>query len=277
MKTGLLLTAAVGVAGLIAILGQPKPEGTNTSAPDAVPSAADPNAPSAPAVNPSLSGQVKEAIDVAQYTYLRLSTAQGEAWAAVSKATVAVGSNVSIADATRMDHFESPTLKRTFDVIYFGNLQGAAEAAPEPDFGPDLDPETLPPGHPPIGAGTAVPGNSEVTQTAPLPQVAVKPAVGENAATIASLFADRAKLAGGLVRVRGQVVKATLDVQGKNYFRLRDDSGGLPEQRELVVASAARATRGDVVTFEGTVRTNVDLGIGFTYPVLLEDAHLAQP
>jgi hypothetical protein len=224
--------------------------------------------PLSPAPETSLAGEVREAIDVAQYTYLRLLTQEGsEIWAAVSKAPVSVGSRVSIIDAARMTNFESATLKRTFDVIYFGNLGAGGASGPS---------GALPPGHPPLDGQGAVNSPHGSAATPALPSaVKVEPATGKNAFTIAALFAQRSSLEGKPVRVRGQVVKAT-PVQGVTYYRLRDGSSTDPAAAELVVRSSAAAASGQIVIFEGSVRTNVDVGIGFAYPVLLQDAQLVE-
>lgn len=286
MKTAVLLSAVVGVAALVAVTAKPPSEaGPAVSPVAAAPPSPGPDSVSGPEDGASLSGQVRETMDVAQYTYVRLATAAGEVWAAVSKAPVSVGSQVTIADATRMEHFESPTLKRTFDVIYFGNLAGQgsgsdARAGAAPPLAPGAEDDALPPGHPAIGDAAGEPSHAEPATppaAAPIASVDVPPATGKNAKTIAALYAEASKLEGRQLRIRGQVVKATLDVQGKNYFHLRDSSGEAAEPRELVVASSARAERGDVVLFEGTLRADVDVGIGVKYPVFLADAKLVQP
>ena len=68
-------------------------------------------------------------MDAAGYTYMRLKTANGEVWAAVQKVAVKKGSDVTITNAMAMNNFESKTLKRKFDVIFFGNLGPATGAA----------------------------------------------------------------------------------------------------------------------------------------------------
>jgi hypothetical protein len=290
MRTGILMGAALAIAAVTGFVAQQRPSAApsypavarsgamgDAFASDEPPSAA----PSDP-----LRGRVREVIEVAQYTYLRLATAQGEVWAAVSKAPIVVDSEVTVENPTRMDHFESVTLKRTFDVIYFGNLPtGAAVASgqmppghPRVDRGPSDSASELPPGHPRIdGAATVPPGHgaaASVTPTNGSPDVAVPRASGGNAHTIGELFAAGAKLEGKRVRVRGQVAKVTAGVMGKTYLRLRDGSSARPEERELVVTSQAEARVGTVDTFEGTLRTQVDVGIGFRYPVLLSDAQV---
>jgi hypothetical protein len=215
----------------------------------------------------ALQGRVREVIDVAEYTYLRLATTTGEIWAAVSKTPVALDSDVAIENPTRMENFESTTLKRTFDVIYFGNLQSGGAA----------DKTALPAGHPSIDGEPSSPHahgspSTPAEESAGVANVKVPRAVGGNAHTIGELFAEAAKLEGKLLRVRGQVVKVTAGVMGKTYLRLRDGSSDRAEERELVVTTQAEPRVGDVSTFEGTLRTSVDVGIGYKYPVLLADA-----
>ena len=288
MRTGILMGAAVVIAAGIGLVAQQRPSGplphpaaaARTGAPGDL---FDSDEPAAESPSDSLKGRVREVIDVVQYTYLRLATAQGEVWAAVSKAAIAVDSDVTVENATRMEHFESATLKRTFDVIYFGNLPTAGAVAPgglppghpSIDGAPSAPADGLPPGHPSIDGVAAMHGSpAPATQASGAADVAVPRASGNNAHTIGELFADSAKLDGKLVRVRGQVVKVTAGVLGKTYLRLRDGSSARPEERELVVTSQLDAQPGVVSTFEGTLRTQVDVGIGFRYPILLADAQV---
>ncbi len=81
-----------------------------------------------PSQIPPLKGVVLEVMEVDIYTYVRLKTATGETWAAVPKAPVTKGSEVTIEGPMTMDNFESKTLKRKFDKIVFGTLGGKARA-----------------------------------------------------------------------------------------------------------------------------------------------------
>jgi hypothetical protein len=250
-----------------------------------------------------LKGEVLETLPVAKYTYLRLATAAGEVWAAVPSAAVALHSQVQIADATPMQDFKSSTLKRTFKVIYFGTLAGPSAApagtgkAPElravadneplppghPDLGSAATADSLPPGHPSLNEAAPFDAPSHPTQLAgvsagneaPLPDPPSERALGKNAYLVAELVAARNKLAGRSVRVRGEVTKVT-DVQDHAFFHIRDASLGPDGQpADIVVTSAARPKRGDIATFEGVLRADVDVGIGYKYPALLENATIS--
>lgn len=76
----------------------------------------------------SVSGRVLERIDLASGMYLRLGTPQGEVWAAVNTANVKKGDQVTVVNAITMDGFESASLKRKFDHIVFGSLEGTPGA-----------------------------------------------------------------------------------------------------------------------------------------------------
>ena len=247
-----------------------------------------------------VSGTVVETLAVSNYTYLRLSTDTGEVWAAVPSAQVATGSQVTIANAMRMDDFKSSTLGRTFEEIYFGTLAAPAPRSAGHLFSPadilDEDEPQLPPGHPEIGTaaapgranenGSMPPGHPPVNSASPhsglvptaaaLPELSAQPiaaALGTNAHVIAELTARRHELAGKKIRVRGQVTKVTPNVQGRTFFHIRDGKPGAPgEQTDLVVTSTLEPSRGQVSTFEGTLRADVDIGTGYSYPTLLEDA-----
>lgn len=205
-----------------------------------------------------LAGEVKETFDVAQYTYLRLATANGETWAAVSKTAVRVGSHVQIDGATRMENFTSSTLKRTFPEIYFGSLGAGAGA--------------LPPGHPAVAGQDAPhpsPAASAGAETLPLARVPRAP--GPTGRTIAELYAQQGSLQDQHVRVSGQVTKVTAGVLGKNFLHLRDGSGDA-QHSDLVVTTQAETSVGQVITLDGVLRRDVDVGIGYKYALLLEDA-----
>jgi hypothetical protein len=64
-------------------------------------------------------GTVVETFDAANYTYVRIKTAQGDIWAAATPFKVAVGAQVAVPTDMPMANFHSPSLNRTFPLIYF--------------------------------------------------------------------------------------------------------------------------------------------------------------
>jgi hypothetical protein len=226
-------------------------------------------APSAEAGAPStrIEGKLLEAIDAPPYTYLRIKTASAETWAAVPKADVKVGDAVTVVDAMPMEKFESKTLKRTFDVVFFGNVPGpgAAPAAAGMPAGAE--------GGPGMAAqhAMAASGPSEVGD------VKVAKATGADARTVAEVWAQRTALNTKGVTIRGKVVKFNPGIMGKNWVHLRDGSGTADKKdNDITITTADTVAVGDVVTAKGKVLVDKDFGAGYAYPVIVEDAKVAK-
>jgi hypothetical protein len=75
-----------------------------------------------------IKGKVLEKMNVASYTYLKLKTETDETWVAVPQLEIALNTEVELQKPIPMFGFESKTLKRKFDRIYFGVLKSQKEA-----------------------------------------------------------------------------------------------------------------------------------------------------
>jgi hypothetical protein len=193
----------------------------------------------------TLAGVVREHLDVSQYTYLRLATDAGEAWAAVYRAPVKEGQAVVVQHATQLHGFRSSELKRDFDTIWFGVLEGHAEA-------------------PPLATAVA---------SSPRPAKG-KPAVGGET-SIADLARRASALEGTEVTVTGRVVKENDGILGKNWIHVQDGSGRAEDgTNDVLVTTDATAKVGQTIAVTGTVRTNQDFGSGYAYKFMIEKASL---
>jgi hypothetical protein len=245
-KLHLVCVILIGIGvnvGIAAAADAPTP----AKAPPAAPVAAAPAA---------IKGKVLEVKDVEAYTYLRLKTKDGEVWAAVGKAPVKVGSEVTIENASMMYNFESKTLKKKFDQIAFGSLAGSG-AAP----------------HVPGGDMAAM--HAGVSKPVDVGDVKVAKATGPDARTVAEVVTKRTDLKDKTVLVRGKVVKFTPGVMDKNWIHLRDGTGSAADgTNDIVVTTKEETQIGAVVLVKGVVHTDKDLGSGYAYKVLIEEATL---
>ena len=223
--------------------------------------AADTSAPAKPetpgaAAPASITGKVLEVKDVESYTYLRLKTGKGEIWAAVGKTPVKLGSEVTIENVSMMANFESKTLKRKFDQIAFGSLAGSGAAAHAP-------------------ATDMAAAHAGVGKAVDVGDVKVAKATGPDARTVAEVVGKRTDLKDKTVVVRGKVVKFTPGVMDKNWIHLRDGTGSAADGTNDVVVTTKDETQiGAVVLVRGVVHTDKDLGSGYSYKVLIEEATL---
>lgn len=109
--------------------------------------------------------------------------------------------------------------------------------------------------------------------TAPIEKVAK--ATGADARTVAEVIAGRKALKDKDVTIRGKVVKVTTGILGKNWLHLQDGSGSAAKGTHDIVVTTTEVTAvGDVVNARGKVRTDVTIGPGYAYEVLVEDAKL---
>ena len=211
-------------------------------------------APNAPAGD-VITGTLLEQIAAESYAYLKLKTATGEVWVAVTEPQLTVGSQVTVYGAMLMQNFESKTLKRTFDAIYFGSLDDP-NAAPGVATGQSGAPTSN-------GAPAAV--DAKVSK--------VEKASGADARTIAELWGQKNGLADKTVSIRGQVVKYNPGVMGKNWVHLQDGSGDAATgTHDITVTTMGETTVGATITIIGTVRLNKDFGAGYSYALIVEDA-----
>jgi hypothetical protein len=214
--------------------------------------------PAHAAAGAPLQGEVLETRDVEGYTYLRLATPGGETWAAVPTAKVKKGERVTVVNTAVMNNFQSKTLGRTFDSIVFGQLgSGAAPAAAVP---------AEPRGNPPAATAAAAPKPIKVAK-----------AGGADARTVAEIYKGKAALKDKPVTLRAQVVKVNNGIMGKNWLHLQDGSGSATgNDQDIVVTTQGNAAVGDVVTVKGTVRADVDVGMGYRYAVMIENGALGK-
>ena len=119
------------------------------------------------------------------------------------------------------------------------------------------------------------PPHPGVGKTVDVGDVKVAKASGPDARTVAEIITKRLELKDKTVVVRGKVVKFTPEVLGKNWVHLRDGTGSAADNtHDVVVTTIDQARIGDVVVVKGVVHTDRDLGSGYSYKVLIEDATL---
>lgn len=202
-----------------------------------------------------LRGKVLETHPAAGYTYLRLQTATGEEWAAIPKTDLKVGAEVTIANPAMMFDFPSKSLNRTFPKIAFGSGLVGSEAHAQ-------------------GAPAAAAGQPGETKPAAASLIdPVEKAKGAEGRSIGELFAASKSLEGKKVSVRAKVMKFAPGILGKNWIHLQDGTGNPAERtHDVTVTTQEQVKIGDVVTVSGTVALNKDIGAGYVYPVLIEEA-----
>ena len=219
----------------------------------------------APVPDGMVRGTVLETMDSGGYTYVLLDTGETEEWHAAQQSTVSVGDVLQTSRGMAMQQFNSKTLDRTFEVIYFS---GALENLSATPTMPEGHPTTaLPPGHP------TMPAESDVADemTADTAVAAV-----EEGKDIAAVYANKDSLAGQQVSLRGKVVKYNSGILGWNFIHIQDGSGDAAAgSNDLTVTSHDETAVGETVVVSGTLILDKDFGAGYSFPVMMEDASIS--
>lgn len=130
----------------------------------------------------------------------------------------------------------------------------------------------LPADHPEVGTPTSEPHPMPSAPAQAVDLSGIEKAQGGK--TIAEVFAQKDRLAGQMVVIRGKVVKTNPRIMGKNWLHVRDGSGAEGSNDLTVTTVGAAPTVGDTVVVTGPVVLNKDFGMGYTYDVLIEDAEV---
>lgn len=197
-------------------------------------------------------GAVRETMDAAGYTYVRVEADGRSCWAAGPQTPVAIDDKVVLPAGMLMKDFRSRKLGRTFEWLWLvGSIEVEGAAAAQPN----------------VAAMHAKP--AAVAPAFDFSRIK-KPNGG---LTVAEIHAQKSALAGKTVTIRAIAVKVTPQVMGRTWIHLRDGTGA-PGTNDLTVTSDAIAEAGDVVLVTGTVVVSKDFGFGYKYEVLLENGKL---
>lgn len=233
---------------------------------------AQPAAAPQPPVAQRVTGKVLDTMDAGGYTYLKLKTASGEEWAAIRQAPVKKGTTVTVAVQMTAEKFESHTLKRTFDKIYFGMMDDGNAMPPMAMSRPQAPAAGAASADPGSGMSSAMAGpmgSAQEHMAAPAAgNVSVAKAEGADGKRISEIWTSRTTLKDTNVAVRGKVTKFISGIMGKNWLHIADGSG----ENDITVTTNDTVAVGDVVLVKGTVHLDRDFGAGYRYPVIIEEA-----
>ena len=206
----------------------------------------------------SQAGKVSEIINVKGYIYLRLE--EPAIWIATSPLAVSKGDIINYSGGMEMRDFYSKTLNRSFKSIIF--VQGVALDGQKLNANP----------HSTIDSSSHGMGQSIIPKSVkikPPMSSEIKPIKDGN--TIADLFRKSTSLNSQSVKLRAKVMKISQNIQGKNWITLQDGTGTKPDNR-LLATSSEIVSPGDLVVVSGILKTDIDVGSGYKYKILLENA-----
>jgi len=203
------------------------------------------------AVDPENRGvTVTDVLQANAYTYLEVDENGDEFWIAVPTMEAKKGDKVYFSKSMEMVEFYSRDLDRTFDkVLFVDNIS----SSPIPASMPVMSPSTYQGGNP---------------KTEPK-EVHVK--AQEGTISIAELFKDPSAYENKIIKVNGEVTKFNSGILGSNWAHIQDGTS-FENHFDLTVTTQDVVPMGDNVVFEGKIVLNKDLGSGYFFDILMEDA-----
>ena len=194
---------------------------------------------------------VKEAMNAAGYTYMLVSEGRKEQWLAVNEMDVDIGTTYYYRGGLKMPNFKSRELDRVFESIIFVD---------QISLEPPLPPEE-------VSVSTAH------STTIPVEKLDISVEVAEGGISIADLVSEKESYEGKTVRIRGQVTKFNADIMDKNWIHLQDGTE-YEGKFDLTITSDIAVETGKTLTFEGKIALDKDLGFGYFYEIIMEEAKI---
>jgi hypothetical protein len=205
----------------------------------------------------TFTGRIIETMEGGGYTYVHLKDGTDEAWIAAPQFDAKKGEQISAALDMPMRNFRSPTLNRTFPLLYFVQEIGR-NGQPLPSQSAAAPPSLM--------------NSHNGSAAAPVVQKLDPPSGG---ISVADVFARKDELSGKPVTVRGTVVKFNGGILDRNWLHIQDGSGNAAaHDNDLTVTTDADVKVGDIVTVSGVLGTARDFGAGYAYDAILEGANV---
>lgn len=194
-------------------------------------------------------GIVSQSMNGAGYTYMLVSEGGDSIWIACPEVRVNVGDRVYFAEGMPMPGYESKSLNKKFDMVYFiPGISLTKEGLQRQQY----DQQTA---------------KKSVEDSSTINLAGIKKAD----LTIGEIYDNRRTLHGASIAVRGKVIKYSPGLLGYNWIQLQDGSG-TTGSNDLIITTKDKARFGDTITARGRITVNKDYGYGYVYDVIMEDA-----
>jgi len=201
-------------------------------------------------------GEVLEVTQTTKYTYLLLEEDHSEYWIAIARQDIRPGTILYFTNPLEMKDFSSKELGKTFDRVYF-----VQQISDNPDF------TANPPGN--TATANATPPRKQPETRKPSVRVEKLP----GGVSIAELYEFHPRYAGKSIKIRGEVTRFSTGIMGKNWVHIQDGTE-FAGNFDLVITTLDSTSPGSTCTFTGAVKLNQDLGAGYFFKILLDNAKI---
>ena len=189
-------------------------------------------------------GKVVQIEKAGKYSYVQVEVnSSARVWIALPALDLKLGDEVKVPKGLPMYNFKSEALGRTFEELFFVDHI--------------------------VGKST------QPTQSTENEAKNIIVEVAESGTTIAFLYDNREKLSNKQIEIRALVVKFNDKILGKNWLHVQDGTIANDDNNDLVVTTMQTVKVGDTVLIKGLLTVDKNIGSGYHYAVIIEDAKLS--
>jgi hypothetical protein len=204
--------------------------------------------------------EVVEHLNGGGYTFMKGTETGKDVWIAVREMPVEVGDVYYYASSMEMKNFESKSLNKTFESIFFvDNISKSPQSNGN------------------MGNNSAMPGMASSADGHTKPKVEasaeIKVTPLADGLTVEAVNKDKASLAGKTVKLKGVVTKYNGGIMNRNWLHIQDGTS-FSKSIDITVTSDQSAKVGETVIIEGIVTIDKDFGAGYFYDVIIENAKI---
>jgi len=214
-------------------------------------------------------GVVLESINSGGYTYSRVDDGGNIYWIAGPMSTITKGTTISFIEQMVMIDFTSKSLNKKFESLMFVSAIVPIDKSGKPIAQEQNTTHTkkiAPADH----HNHANSGSHNITKTDS--NEPIKIAKNAKGYSVEEIYAKKDSLKDKKVKIDAQVVKVSKGIMGKDWVHLQDGSGAAGTNDIIATAKESTVQVGDKVTTDGVVKTNVDLGYGYKFSIIIDEA-----
>lgn len=220
---------------------------------------------------------VLESMNSGGYTYAKVDEKGNVYWIAGPQSNISKGSTISFIEQMVMKDFTSKSLNRTFDQLVFVSAMVSTDASGKKTAAANT--QTLKQAHKNCDCDSEkkMPQNPHASHAANTAQEAVcdvEIAKNKDGYSVEEIYTKKSDLNAKTVKVNAKVVKVSKNIMGKDWIHLQDGTGSAGTNDIIATSVNSTVNVGDIVTAEGIVKTDVDLGYGYKFSVIIEKAKL---
>ena len=209
-------------------------------------------------------GVVLESVNSGGYTYARVDNDGNIYWIAGPMSTITKGTKVSFIEQMVMVDFTSKSLNKKFESLMFVSAIVPLDKSGKPIATTQNNPAPADHNHVKNGSHDSIKAVSNEP---------IKIAKNAKGYSVEELYTKKDSLKEKKIKVDAQVVKVSKGIMGKDWVHLQDGSG--TEGTNDIIATAVMGSTvqvGDKVTTDGVIKTDVDLGYGYKFPIIIDEA-----